>query len=89
MAATDLFSTFTSSLDSPAAFAAAVSPNDNTDLTTATRAIYVGGAGAVKVDTVGGSTVTFAAVPVGTVLAVRATRVYTTGTTATNLIAMW
>jgi hypothetical protein len=36
----------------------------------------------------GGNDVTFAAVPTGTVLPIRVTRVFLTGTTATNIIAM-
>lgn len=57
-------------------------------------AIYVGGQtgssadGDVKVDMEGGGTVTFKSVPVGTTLPVRCTRVYATGTTATNLVGM-
>jgi hypothetical protein len=71
--------------------AAAITPNDSTDLPTKPcLAIYVGGAGAVKAiladDT---EAVTFVAVPVGTVLHVRATRVLSTGTTATNLVALY
>lgn len=50
--------------------------------------IYVGGAGAV-VAIVGGVAVTFAAVPVGTTLMVGATRVNSTSTTATNMVALY
>jgi hypothetical protein len=49
--------------------------------------LYVGGTGDVKVDLVGGGTVTFKAVPVGTILPVQVTKVYATGTTATFLVA--
>jgi hypothetical protein len=76
-------------LDDPPANAAAVTPNDSADLTNTTRMIYVGGAGAVALITKGGHTVTFAAVPVGTTLRVRANRILATGTTATNLLALW
>jgi len=48
----------------------------------------VGGAGAV-VAIVNGTAVTFAAVPVGTILEIRATRVNATGTAATNLVALY
>ena len=76
--------------DHPATRAAAVTPNDSTDLTYASRAIYVGGAGNIKVDTLGGdSAITFVGVPAGTTLAVRATRVYSTSTTATSIVALW
>jgi hypothetical protein len=68
-------------LDSPATWASAVVPSDTDDL-------YVGGTGDVRVRMRGGNDVTFAAVPTGTVLPIRVTRVFLTGTTATNIIAM-
>lgn len=71
----------------PASHAAAVTPSDTTDLSFATKRIWVGGTGAVKVNTVGGETVTYTGVPAGAYLNVRATRVYATGTTATNIVA--
>jgi hypothetical protein len=56
---------------------------------TARRRLYVGGTGNVKVDTAGGETgITFNAVPVG-FLDLHVTRIYKTGTTATNLVALW
>lgn len=73
----------------PAHDAVAITPSDSVDLTAVTRGIYVGAAGNVKVDMLGSGTVTFTSVQVGTVLPVRATRVYSTGTTATGLIALW
>ncbi len=53
------------------------------------KRIYVGGAGSVKVDTIGATGVTYTAVPVGTWLRGTFTKVYSTanGTTATNLVA--
>ena len=69
--------------------AIAITPSDATNFTSgACDAIYVGGAGAV-VAIVGGAAVTFAAVPVGTTLRVSATRVNSTSTTATNLVALY
>jgi len=53
------------------------------------RALYVGGAGDVKVVTVGGSTITFSSVPAGTILPVAVVRVFSAGTTATSLVGMW
>jgi len=73
----------------PAHFAAAVTPNDSVDLTSTTRGLYIGSAGDVKVDMLGDGTVTFVAVQTGTILPVRATRVYSTGTDATSIIALW
>ena len=70
--------------------AAAIAPNDSTPLGFVTRGIYVGGTGDVTVTMKGGqTTITFKAVPVGTVLRVRASLVNATGTSATNLVALW
>lgn len=69
--------------------AVTITASDATNFTDgACHAIYVGGANAV-VAIVSGTAVTFAAVPVGTVLRVRATRVNATNTTATNLVALY
>ena len=84
----DAFESNASALDSPAAHAASVTPNDSTDLTASSRALYIGTSGDVKVTTVGGETVTFASVPVG-VLPVRVQRVWATGTDASDIIAIW
>lgn len=75
--------------DLPADFAAAVTPHDTNALANFARALYVGGTGDVKLTTPGGSTVTFAGVPAGTILPVRAKVVFSTGTTATSIIAIW
>jgi len=52
-------------------------------------AIYVGGVGTIKVALASGNIVSFIAVPTGTILPVNAVRVFSTGTGATNLIALW
>ena len=52
-------------------------------------AIYVGVAGDVTVVNTAGQTALFKAVPAGTLLPVEASRVNATGTTATNLIALY
>lgn len=76
-------------LDSPAGNAVEVTTSDSTDLTTSTRAIYIGGTGDIKVTTVNGDTVTFKAVPVGSILPVRARRIFATGTTATFIVGLY
>jgi len=74
---------------SPAGNAAAVTPSDTVDLPSVSRGIYVGGAGNVTVVMLGGAVVTFTAPPVGSLLPIAITRVNLTGTTATNLVAIW
>lgn len=68
--------------------AAAVTPSDSTDLPIQPRSLYIGGSGTLVVDMQGGATVTFTAVPVG-ILEIRARRVRATGTTATNILALY
>ncbi len=72
---------------SPASDGAAVVPNDTTDLPIASKRLWVGGAGNVKINTLLGNPLTYTAVPAGTYLQVRASRVFATGTTATNIVA--
>jgi hypothetical protein len=78
-------------LGEPYASAAAVTPDDGNDLPNGlTRAVYIGGAGDVTVNMAStGTAITFKAVPVGTVLPIRAARVKATGTTATLILALW
>jgi hypothetical protein len=85
----DKFSNYHSGLESPAERAFAITGNDSTDLTVFPRAIYVGGAGNVKVTTIGGDTVTFSGALAGTIIPVRVTRVFSTDTTATNLLGLY
>lgn len=51
--------------------------------------IYVGGGGNVRVTTFNGDDVTFVGVLAGAVLPVQVVRVWTTGTTATNMLAIY
>ncbi|MDD4804978.1 MAG: hypothetical protein PHN69_07620 [Candidatus Pacebacteria bacterium] len=69
--------------------AVAVTTSDTVDLAVVASALYIGVAGDVKVDMEGsGSGIVFKAVPVG-YLTGRFTRVYTNGTSATNIVAVW
>lgn len=74
-------------LNPPAHYAAVVTPHDTDPLSTPARALYVGGTGNVKVVTKQGQEVTFNSVPVG-ILPVACTHVRSTGTTATNIVAL-
>lgn len=72
----------------PASKAFAITPHDTNLLAANTRFIFVGGAGALKVDTTGGDTVTLTGCTAGSVYPIRAKKVYSTGTTATSLVAL-
>jgi hypothetical protein len=88
MAAVDLSNKSNNVVD-PGSNAAAVTPNDSTDLTYTTRALFVGGAGNIAVTMAGGQSVTFTGVTAGALLPIRVTRVLSTGTTATTITAIW
>jgi len=62
-----------------------ITPNDTNEQRYA--ALYVGGAGDIKVDTDVGTTLTFVGVQAG-FFPVAVSRVYSTGTTATNIIGL-
>ena len=89
MPATDDFVGHAVGLSSPATHAAAVTPSDTVDLTDVSRYLWVGAAGDVTVITLGGETALFKAVPAGTLIPIRATRVKATGTASTSITAMW
>jgi len=75
--------------------AAAVTPSDTVNIPSVSGGdnngcvLYVGGAGNLKVKTVGGDEVTFVGVNTGTFLPVQVVRVFSTGTSATNILALW
>lgn len=50
--------------------------------------LYIGGAGDIKVDLLNGSTVTLSSALAGTIYPLRVTKVYSTGTTATNIVGL-
>jgi hypothetical protein len=75
--------------------AAAVTPSDTVNIPSVTGGtnngcvLYIGGAGNVKVLTVGGDEVTFSSAQAGLVIPVQVLKVFSTGTTATNIVALW
>ncbi|MGI0017019.1 MAG: spike base protein, RCAP_Rcc01079 family, partial [Nitrososphaera sp.] len=81
--------TFPEFITAPAMGGEAVTPSDTVDLTNISRALYVGGAGAVVVTMRDGNDLTFSGVPAGKVLDIRVSRVKATGTTATLMIALY
>lgn len=67
----------------------AVTPSNTVNYGKEARALYVGQAGNVSLEGADGQTVLFEDVPVGTVLAIRHTRVNETGTTAQKMVTLW
>lgn len=79
-----------SSIDAPIRYAFSITPADGADITYTTRGLYVGVSGNVKVDLDGGSTaVTLVGLAAGVVHPLRVTRVYSTDTTATDIVGMY
>lgn len=75
----------------PALSAASVTPSDTADLPNYSRFLYIGTGGStkdLKVTTLNGSVVTFKNVAAG-VFPMQAVRVWDTGTTVSNIVAMW
>jgi hypothetical protein len=73
----------------PARDAAAVTPSDSAQISPVARALYVGGSGDIKLVTEEGTTVTFQDIVAGSLLPVKATKVFATDTTATNIVALF
>jgi hypothetical protein len=72
---------------SPAAGGISVTPSDSTVLSSV-RGLYVGGTGDVAVVMEDGSTPIYKAVPIGTILPIKCSKVKSTGTTATLIVAL-
>jgi len=85
----DRFASYQDSPSGPAQECFAITPDDNADLPVATKAIYVGGAGDIVLRPLSGSSdVTFANLPDGAILDVRARAIRATGTTATAMVGL-
>ncbi|MBC9248526.1 hypothetical protein H4P12_17835 [Paracoccus sp. 11-3] len=84
---TDIFKHHVPGLESPATRLAAVAPDDATDLTMVSRAIAVGTEGFVRVTTTSGSTGRIYVVP-GAPFPIRVSRIWASGTTATDIVAL-
>lgn len=84
----DPFESLTPGLESPATGAAQISPSDVTDLATVSRALHAADSGSVQVTMLDGNVVTLT-IAAGSILPVRVTRIWATGTTATGLVALF
>lgn len=87
MPATDRFSTNKAGLTAPLETGEAVTPHDTNELTYASRALYVGTTGNLAVVMVDGTALTLSSVPVG-LHPLRVKQVKSTGTTASNIVAL-
>ena len=75
--------------DESSGYLAAVTPHDTNELAHTTMALWVGGAGNVSVVDAKGNTVTITGVAAGTRLPISVNKVRATGTTATNIVALY
>ncbi len=73
----------------PAQGAALLTTSDTVNLVKEARALYIGGAGDVRLLTRESDDVVFSAVPAGSILPVYTQRVYATNTTATLIVALY
>jgi hypothetical protein len=89
MAATDLWARQQTGLESPLDDGEQVTPSDSVDLTKVCRALHIGTGGDVVVITKGGTTLPLGNIASGTLYPIRASRVKSTGTTATGIVALW
>lgn len=85
----DEFSKYGRSLISPAENAAEIVPGDSAQLPRVSRAVYVGEGGDLRVQMLGGGIVTFRNIPAGTLMPLRISRVFATGTDATAILGLW
>lgn len=80
---------FTADMAAPAEDWRNVTPSDTVNLPVGCRSVYVGGAGNIVLVSRGGNTVTFTAIPAGSVLPVMPMRINATNTTATLIVALY
>lgn len=76
------------SAEAPASSGFAITPDNDAALSRPTRALYVGGSGAVSLVLASGDEITLSGVPGGSLLPLRVIRVRATGTTATALVGL-
>lgn len=67
----------------------AVTPSDAASLPQLPRALYVGTGGDLTVRSANGVSVLFASVSAGSILPIRPDKVMATGTTASNIVALY
>ncbi len=81
--------TFFRELTEPSGHQVAVTPSDSVNLEAMTRGIYIGGAGNLAYYSALGDEITLTGVLAGTLLPFRVYRILSSGTTATNITAIF
>jgi len=84
----DDFETHAPGLSSPVSSGEDITPSDSSELAHFTRVIYVGGEGDVRVKLLSGDDVTLVSVPAGAMYPIRVRQVFSTGTTASNIVGL-
>ncbi|SMF39635.1 hypothetical protein QTA58_06645 [Neorhizobium sp. CSC1952] len=84
----DRFAHMQASLSGPASSGFAITPSDGSDLPETTRALYVGTGGNLSVRMLSGETLALSNVSSGSLLPLRVTRVFATGTTAAAITGL-
>lgn len=84
----DEFASHETGLTSPARGAAPITPSDSVPLPQATRAIYVGQSGDLRLRMASDEVVTLTGVQAGALYPLRAVQVLATGTTAGGLVGL-
>lgn len=85
----DVFENHQVGLTCPATHCDAITPSDTQPLANTSRILYVGSSGDISVMLASGDTATLTAAQSGVMYPLRVTRVYATGTTATNLLGLY
>lgn len=85
----DLFKNQNVELNSPAGNAFIVSPDDDNDLAFSTRFIYVGTVGDIQLETVNGDIVVLTSLLAGTILPIRAKKIFADQTTVTVIVGLY
>lgn len=85
----DSFKNRVQSLSSPAKHAAPIVPSDSAELQYLTRAVYLGASGDLNAVMASGEEVTFSGMVGGAIYPLRIRAVKSTGTTASDIIALW
>lgn len=67
----------------------AVTPSDTLSITPVPRALWVGVSGDLSVEFIDGTSVTLSGASAGVPLALQVSKVMATGTTATNIVALY